>query len=112
MKYATAKNTASTTSQVIAGIITLLISVSQAAAQSPTPVGVGRYQLVSGTIGEDGNQHPTIIKIDTITGQTWELIVAELPGKSPHGTIDGWAKLPDDIALDYKKLLDAATPKR
>lgn len=109
MKYAATKKIPNTTTAVTTAIIAAFVLAGQAAAQQQTSA-VGRYQLVAGSIGSGENQHPTVIKIDTATGETWELIVVQLPGKSPRGTLDGWAKLPNDIVTDYKKMLDALKP--
>ena len=55
----------------------------------------GRFQLVSGTFDADGEKGPTILKIDTATGQVWQHMSVTLPlltkdGATNKHLVEGW----------------------
>ena len=66
-------------------------------AADPLPVGpVGRYQLQPGTIQRAAGPEPVLVRIDTTTGDTWQLL--ELPA-GPGRYVVGWVPIfPDAIA--------------
>jgi hypothetical protein len=79
---------------------------------------VGRYQLVAGSYGSSAETQRTgIIKIDTVTGDTWELVVSYFPVKGSNNTkgqidVVGWAPVASNIADQIQKLRSAgALPK-
>ena len=71
---------------------------------------VGRYQLVSGTYGSSSETRRNgVIKIDSVTGETWELVVTYFPvtgSNNSKGRVDviGWSKISPDLAEEVTKL--------
>jgi len=55
----------------------------------------GRFQLVSGTFDADGDRKPTVLKIDTATGQVWQQRSITMTFPTKDGTtskhlLEGW----------------------
>lgn len=57
---------------IIPLLLTLLLSAGCQPAQTSTPTG--RYQIVAAHWESAASSHQMTIKIDTATGETWELM--------------------------------------
>ena len=78
----------------------LLFAIIAFAADTPRTVSpVGRFQLVTGTVQKDIGPIPIIIKIDTSTGDTWQLEHVPTGVKTGYlaqTAVLGWNRLNDD----------------
>jgi hypothetical protein len=76
----------------------------------------GPFQLFSGTIWRNEQPRPVVLKINTQTGQTWQLL--DLPTKLEgfEGLVytTGWTPLTEDVLNSVQKLQGAraGTPTR
>ena len=66
----------------------------------------GRFQIISGTILSDARAKPLIVKIDTTTGDTWELVETSITIKGAGGPsyVTGWNRINDDFGATIIKL--------
>lgn len=76
----------------------------------PPLAQAGRFQLLAGNYGIDEMHRATIIKIDTATGETWELVVSPTYIKGAGGTkghidVTGWVPIPANLAAEVQRLL-------
>lgn len=91
--------------------LSIVILFQFASAYGDDPVG--RYQLVAGSYGASAETRRTgIIKIDTVTGETWELVVSYFPVKGSNNTkgpidVVGWTPIASDITDQIQKLRSA-----
>lgn len=58
--------------------------VAQEVREARESRSIGRYQLISGTYELYGQTLPTILKIDTATGQTWRYDVYKDPQRTDY----------------------------
>lgn len=73
----------------------------------PLPAGTipGRFQLLATTIpGADGKPVPATLRIDTATGQVWELRSMHLRGDGNTGQALGWVLTPEDFGESIQAL--------
>src|SRR5712675_1366429 len=73
-------------------------SPKQPAASVERPVNEGRFRIVTvRDVGTSGREAPYVIKLDSITGQTWTLqsgtFSSSLPS-NPSLTAWGWEEIP------------------
>jgi hypothetical protein len=69
---------------------------------SPQPGGIGRYQIVAGTMDALGTQRPNIVRIDTATGRAW--LLSCVP--NDNGCQMAWVSVPE-----WSKPISEAPPK-
>ena len=74
-------------------------------------IHVGRYQIYSGSFRDiDGAIRPALIKLDTVTGETWEFNQTRLPSDTlPNLFADGWDRLNDSNAALFNSMLHNTT---
>jgi hypothetical protein len=74
----------------------------------------GPFQLFSGTIWRNERPMPVVLKINTQTGQTWQLLDAptKVEGAEQSGYVTGWTPVPEDLLNELLKLqgVRAGTP--
>lgn len=67
---------------------------------------VGRFQLFSGSIERMERPMPVVLKIDTQTGETWQLL--EVPANIGSGTsqtfVTAWTPVSADLITQLRKL--------
>jgi hypothetical protein len=62
------------------------------------------FQLFSGSIqGQDSRPVPIVLKINTQTGQTWQLLEVPVPGMEGHVTMTGWTSVSEDLLNQMQK---------
>lgn len=81
--------------------IALLVSAFPVSAQEP---GNGRYMVMTGSVTlENGQEKKVILKIDTLTGDTWEFVVWHVDLGKNSGSVEGW----DWVSKDARATLQA-----
>jgi hypothetical protein len=82
-------------------------------ALPPSPGGnvAGRYQLLNGQISTPPNFKPSpiILRIDTATGKTWELMSIPVD-KNGNSSVMGWVEVSEDVvnvAIDIQHKLQS-----
>ena len=72
----------------------------------------GPFQLFAGTIQRDDRPMAIVLKINTQTGQTWQLLDVQV---KPHVYVTAWAVVSEDLLGELHKLEglspNAPTPK-
>lgn len=67
---------------------------------------VGRFQIVT----TQHQSEPMTLKIDTITGKTWQLLTVSVETK-PRGTVTGWVEITDTPFEDAERISNNSKPK-
>ncbi len=87
---------------------TLLLSVSAAVAltfvaRADEPVG--RFVIVAGSIMVDGQEQKTMMRIDTVTGETWQYVYLPVFTNKDGSKIvaDGWSKLDENASAKWRE---------
>ena len=78
----------------------------------------GSFQLFSGPIQREDRPMAVVLKINTQTGQTWQLfdVPVKLAGSKSLTYVTAWAPVSEDLIADLQKLQGASvgptpTPK-
>jgi hypothetical protein len=84
-------------------------------ALPPSPDGnvVGRYQLLNGQISTppDSKPSPVILRIDTATGKTWEMMSVPVD-ISGHSYVTGWVDVTEDVVNHAAYIQHKQQPKQ
>ena len=66
----------------------------------------GRYIIVAGTVTMgNGGEKKVILKMDTVTGDTWQYTVLEAELGKNSGTVEGWGGVAKDVRSTYAEVL-------
>jgi hypothetical protein len=78
----------------------------------------GQFQLFSGTMMQWDHATPVVLKINTQTGQTWELLSTRvtMKGVSQPITVTAWSPVNENLYTELQKMgaigeSNAPTPK-
>jgi len=88
--------------------VLLLVAFAVFAADSPKgSTEVGRYQLASGTYSGIPSPEHVVLKIDTVTGATWQLLAIPVKAdqkKYPGLNVVGWVEVVEDPIAEADKV--------
>lgn len=86
--------------------VLVLTALALYASQPPAPMGTqtGRFQIAAGTVPDikAGNETATVFRIDTATGQAWQLQPVPLRHANGLTTVPTWVELQETNGEMYQ----------
>lgn len=99
---------------IFTAVVITAVALFAADGQPPMPTGsqVGRFQLCQGTkpMLNHGQQIETLFRIDTVTGQTWEISPTPFNTNGSVAVVHVWQPVNEEGSGLHKAAMDSLQP--